>query len=258
MHQPKHPTRCLKMTLIQWKVQEKNQDFPLQKLQKRCEAIPKDSLVLLPEMWLGGFETSERLSYFKKCQFYENELLKLAQAQKIDFLGSALEKNKENYYNTIKHYSQDGKIKNLYRKVNLFKPLGEHLKFNVGNKQSFFNWQGEKIGLGICFDLRFPEFWRAYIKKGARILFVPAAWPKERLDHYLSLLKARAIENQCYVIGVNRLGKTDKGINYSGHSCIYGPWGESLVQMKSNEGTVNYEIDLQKVEEVRNKIPILF
>lgn len=254
----KHPPNSLTLCLIQWKIQEKRKDLHFQKLLKLCQKIPKDSLVFLPEMWLGGFELSNRETHLRESIGYEEKLLEIAQKMEVDFLGSALEKNKGKFYNTIKCYSKEGKIKSLYRKMNLFKPLGEHLRFNPGRRASLLNWKGKKIGLGICFDLRFPGFWQSYIKKGAQILFVPSAWPKQRLDHYLSLLKARAIENQCFVIGVNRLGKTSSGIEYSGHSCIYGPWGEMLIQMKSQEGFRVCSIDLNQVREVRKKIPMLF
>ena len=107
----------------------------------------------------------------------------------------------------------------------------------------------------ICFDLRFPEWIRKHVLAGAKLMFVPAQWPKSRVDHWEILLQARAIENQCFVIAVNRVGDDPDNV-FNGHSMVVSPWGELLFHGEEGEGVFYVDIPLSDVERVRNKIPI--
>ncbi len=106
--------------------------------------------------------------------------------------------------------------------------MNEHLFMNEGQSKNIFELDGTKCGGIICYDLRFPEWIRTHVLDGVKIMFIPAEWPKQRIDHWRLLLHARAIENQCYVVAVNRVGK-DPNNEFNGHSMVVSPWGELLL-----------------------------
>lgn len=107
----------------------------------------------------------------------------------------------------------------------------------------------------ICYDLRFPELARSLALDGAHIVFVPAEWPHPRLNHWRALLQARAIENQMFIVAVNRVGKGGNH-TFCGHSMVVDPWGSILAEMKEEEASLTVDIDLEEVDRVRRKIPV--
>src|SRR5690606_17558717 len=109
-----------------------------------------------------------------------------------------------------------------------------------------------RVGLAICYDLRFPELFRRLSRQGATVFLVPSAWPRERLDHFLSLLKARAIENQAYVVGVNKVGPGfhRKPVVYGGHSAAFDPWGKRLAELGSRSGHRSVELDMDYLRRI--------
>ena len=111
-----------------------------------------------------------------------------------------------------------------------------------------------RLGLVICFELRFPEFAQQLRKKGMEILLVPAQWGKLRTDHFRTLQKARAIETQCFTISSNTTGKID--IEYAGHSSIYDPWGRELICAQEKEGLFSADVDLSEVYKTREIVPM--
>jgi predicted amidohydrolase len=111
------------------------------------------------------------------------------------------------------------------------------------------------MGLTICYDLRFPELFRRYALAGAKLIFVPAEWPHPRLMHWQTLLRARAIENQLFVVACNRVGVVGK-THFCGHSAVIDPWGETIVEGDESEMLLTAEIDLGLVDDVRQRIPI--
>jgi predicted amidohydrolase len=111
-------------------------------------------------------------------------------------------------------------------------------------------------GLAICYDLRFPEQFRAYALAGARLALLCAEWPNPRLAHWQTLLRARAIENQFFVVACNRVGSS-AGTSFFGHSCVIDPWGEVLAEGGDGEELVTAVLDLHRVEEARARIAAL-
>jgi predicted amidohydrolase len=107
----------------------------------------------------------------------------------------------------------------------------------------------------VCYDLRFPELWRHYALDGARLAFIPAEWPQKRIAHWRALLPARAIENQMYFVGCNRVGES-KGETFGGSSMIVNPWGEILTQGNEHEALLCAQIDLALVDDVRARVPV--
>ena len=118
------------------------------------------------------------------------------------------------------------------------------------------NIAGIQIGLSVCYDLRFPELFRFYAKERADLIINIANWPDTRIDHWRTLLKARAIENQFYVAGVNRVGD-DQKLHYNGFSSVFDPMGKELVSVKNQEKIITAEIDKDYVKEIRKKLPFL-
>jgi predicted amidohydrolase len=115
---------------------------------------------------------------------------------------------------------------------------------------------GLKIGLAVCYDLRFPEMFRHYALEGVQLVLIPAEWPTQRIDHWNILTRARAIENQLFVAAVNRCGSGADG-EYGGHSILVGPWGELILEAGADECLLTAAIDLDEIPRARKKIDIL-
>jgi len=119
-----------------------------------------------------------------------------------------------------------------------------------------FDWRGARVSPFICYDLRFPEVFRAATRRGAQVLVVIANWPATRVEHWVTLLRARAIENQAYVAGVNRCGNDPK-LAYPGRSVIVGPWGEVMADAGDGEGVAWADLDFAALESYRREFPVL-
>lgn len=143
-----------------------------------------------------------------------------------------------------------------YTKQRPFAFAEEDKYFSPGASSVVFTVEGVKASVFICYDLRFPELFRD-VAKEVRLILVLANWPTTRKDHWETLLKARAIENQCFVIGVNRTGKDGNGISYPGASHVYGPMGNDICTGGPKEQFVSCEIDPEEVSEVRSRFPFL-
>ena len=141
-----------------------------------------------------------------------------------------------------------------YRKIHLF--FKERKYFSPGNELKFFDYKNFRIGLAICYDIRFPEMFRKLMKLGVNTFIISAAFPMKRSDHWETLLKARAIENQSYIIACNRIGKDEE--EYAGTSMVIDPWGNVLVKAsKDKEEILITEIDYNRIVKVRENFPIL-
>ena len=143
-----------------------------------------------------------------------------------------------------------------YTKMRLFTPAGESEHYDRGLDVEVFDWSGMKASPLICYDLRFPELFRLAAGRGAELFAVIANWPKCRHEHFLALLKARAIENQAYVVGVNRCG-SDERHSYAGGSIIFDPYGTPLAQAADNECTIISPIDPNSLRSYRRDFPTL-
>jgi predicted amidohydrolase len=163
-------------------------------------------------------------------------------------------------------FNRDGKIAGLYRKIHLFEALlnskqkiAESDVFTRGSNPVTVNIEGWVAGLSICYDLRFPELYRQYSKAGAHILFVPSNFTQRTgKDHWEILVRARAIENQCFVIAPNQCGKNEATkIQSYGHSMIVGPWGEILAKASNHETILTVCLNKDDIENTRHRIPAL-
>lgn len=151
---------------------------------------------------------------------------------------------------------EDGTAVSFYDKAHLIPMMNENSFFKPGDGASLFLWKGLVCGNAICYDIRFPEFIRGIALAGARILLVPAAWPESRIGHWRTLLQARAIENQVFVIACNRNGLSGE-ILFGGHSMAIAPDGTILAEAGAGDETLLVEIDPLEVDRVRKSFPVL-
>lgn len=174
--------------------------------------------------------------------------------------GSIIEKTPNGEFkNTSLIFDRKGHIIGKYQKIHMFSHCGsaEGEYVSSGDKTVVVNTDIGKIGLSICYDLRFPELYRSLMKKGAEIIVCPAAWPYPRLEHWQTLNKSRALENLCYLVSVNQCGKVTMSRTNLGQSMIVNPWGEVIANAGSEEGVLLSEIDLEEVQKIRQQNPFL-
>lgn len=213
-------------------------------------------LVLLPELWVSGYD-------LKHCEDYASQMgggwfqrmASIAAENNIYLGGSLIEAGEDGYYNTFALYDQQGKLITSYRKIHLFQLTGEEKYFRGGKRLVLADTRWGKWGLSICYDLRFPEIFRSYSVGGADLLLVVAVWPQRRIYHWSQLLIARAIENQCFIAGVNKVGESE-GVIFGGGSAVIDPMGEVLVQGGDSEGFLITSIDLTEVPRIRHWMPV--
>ena len=214
-------------------------------------------VIVLPEMWNTGYalEQLDRLAD-EGGQKTRELLSRLAKKYQVNIVGgSVATKNNGKFLNTMYVVDRTGNIVAEYDKAHLFKLMNEHLYMNEGKKTNVFELDGVTCGGVICYDLRFPEWIRLHTLIGAKIMFIPAQWPKKRIDHCQVLLQARAIENQCYIVAVNRVGK-DPNNEFNGHSMVIAPWGELILSNQTEAGIYYANLDLAEVDRVRKEIPV--
>ena len=217
----------------------------------------KCELILLPEVWTTGFLFKKLKDLSKTTPEILKELKKLS--DNICICGSYVVDDEEsdkvfNIFYAIK----DGNILFEYKKTMLFGTTGEDKYFKNGNftQKNTFEIDNATIGVSICYELRFPEFFRKAVLKGAVIHLHPAIWPKTRLDHWNTLTKARAIENQLFLLTSNGTGISGKW-ELAGHSTIFNGWGEILTTAKESEGIFIADLNLNEVKKIREQLPSL-
>jgi len=214
------------------------------------------ALVLFPELWSTGYDLENWTKHAAPLgEGMFARLSALARDHQIALGGSVLEARGGKAYNTFAVYNAAGELVAAYRKVHLFRLMEEEKWLGPGDKLELVEMEWGLTGLGICYDLRFPEFFRRYALSGARLVLLPAEWPSRRAYHWQTLLRARAIENQMFIAACNRVGES-KGEHFGGTSAVIDPWGETLIEGGSAEVLLTTEIDLAKVDEVRKRIPV--
>ena len=247
----------VKAALIQMEIRKGEAGLNLAKaLYLLDEAYEKGAqLVVLPEMWLTDFVLKDphiHLSWTAKA--LENLLATARERNMIIVAGSMMEEEKGKVYNTSFVVTPQG-IAGKYRKVHLFEPMGELRVFSPGTRGLVVDTPLGKLGVIICYDLRFPEFIRPMPFQGVEILCVPAQWPIQRVLHWEILLKARAVENQFFVLGCNRWGRAGP-YTFPGRSLILDPLGEVLASVP-REGVALATLEKKVMDEYRSQIPSL-
>lgn len=217
----------------------------------------KTEIVIIPETFSTGFSMKPK----ELAETMDGETIqwmkRVAAEKKVILTGSIIIKEKGNYYNRLIWMLPNGQH-GTYDKRHLFNYGGEGSEFTPGTKRLIASAKGWKINLLVCYDLRFPVWARQQVQDDGPeydLLVYVANWPDRRVHAWRTLLQARAIENQCYVVGVNRVGHDGNNINHSGDSMVVDPMGEVVYSTSYDEDVFTITLHKEKLEEVRAKLP---
>jgi predicted amidohydrolase len=218
----------------------------------------KDSLVVLPEMFATGFSLNAEPVIESPGGPTEQFLAMAAMEFGVCLVaGAAIRGRDGRARNKALAFAPTGELLAFYAKMRPFTPGGEASAFVAGEKPVAFRWGGCWVSPFICYDLRFPELFRKITaSQRPQVFAVMANFPEKRIAHWVKLLQARAIENQAYVVGVNRIGR-DPFYNYPGRSMIIDPQGEVVADAGQTEGAISAELDLSALGQYRDGLPFL-
>lgn len=247
----------LRCTLIQTELVWEDVNANLKSLTEKVLAQSGTTdLIILPEMFTTGF-TMNPSSLAEKMDGNTVDWIRvMAFETKATIMGSAIIKEDDQYFNRMVVVSPSGDLA-TYDKRHLFTLAGEHDPYTAGNDRIIVEVNGWKIMPMICYDLRFPVWSRMQNAEEYDLLVYVANWPKPRVAAWDALLKARAIENQAYCIGVNRVGTDSNGHEYVGHSCVYDFGGQALFDPLTDEEVRTVLLDKNKLQTFREKLPFL-
>lgn len=278
----------LKVSLLQMDVAfgdpEENRRRAEAMIKKALEQRKKPDVLVLPEMWTTGYDLA-RIGDIadRNGSPTVKWLQEVAGKNRVNIVGGSIadgrlfidrartdfdivaglhtrepdawQDQKPSVYNSCYIINREGKITAHYDKVHRFRPMEENIYLNSGREAVVFELDGITCGVLICYDLRFPEFVRKLALMGAKVLFVPAQWPVPREMHWKLLNIVRAIENQLFVVAVNRAGE-DKSGKYPGMSLVVDPWGEVLLEGGARQEVLTATLDLSRIEHARKKITV--
>lgn len=215
----------------------------------------KAEYIIFPEMSLTGFSVSN----LALAEDFENSnsiraIQKLAKEYQVNIVFGLMISKEDKKYNSCIAVNNKGEITGNYEKIHLFSYSGEDSLISGGTELKSIDWEGG-WGLSICFDLRFPELYQELSKENL-ILINIANWPKARVGHWRTLLNARAIENQSFMVGVNRTGVDGNGLEYEESSCVFSPMGEKLEHLETFEEVKIFDLNLDEVIQYRKNFPI--
>jgi omega-amidase len=245
----------LKVTLIQSELVWEDINSNLSEFDARITAVKEDThLVILPEMFSTGFS----MNAADLAQDMDGSAVRWIQKKSrdihADIVGSIIINDQGKFYNRLVWAKPDGDLL-TYDKRHLFRMAGEEKIYSAGSKYITVKLNGWKIRPFICYDLRFPVWTRNMKNQYDAAVFI-ANWPERRVGHWKALLQARAIENQCYVIGVNRIGTDGIGLAYSGDSSVVDPWGTVMFQKSSQACTHTVELSYDLLKRCREDFPV--
>lgn len=254
----------LTVSIIQTALHWQNRAANLAHFDKLMEQIPKTNLIVLPEMFTSGFTMQTALVADTKDGEIIPWMQKMALKKNATITGSVVMKENGNFYNRLLWVNADGSYQH-YNKRHLFRMANENEYYTEGKERLITSIEDWRICPLICYDLRFPAWsrnsnWTGQFEKKQQyeVLIYVANWPERRSHAWKSLLVARAIENQCYVIGVNRIGLDGNDINYSGDSMIINPLGEIISSTKANQESVEtLNLSLNTLKEFRLAFPAI-
>jgi predicted amidohydrolase len=216
-----------------------------------------DSLIVLPEMFATGFSIETKITAEPEVGLTEQFLIEMACEHRCAVIGGLVTQDAEGCCrNQSLFITPEGHVLGRYSKNQPFSLGGESTVHTAGKGVTIIEWQGIKIAPLICYDLRFPELAREAVKAGAELLVFIAAWPIKRVQHWITLLQARAIENLAFIIGVNQCG-TDPSFTYPGRSLVVDPHGVIIADAGDHEHVLRAEIDPAILHAWRGQFPAL-
>ena len=242
---------ALIQTDIVWENPSENRRVFEGKINALTESV---DLIILPEMFTSGFTMSPNLVAETMAGETISWLKEIAKAKNSAITGSLVITENGNFYNRMVFVFPNGEIQ-YYDKKHLFTLAGEDKVYTSGKDKVIVNYKNWKICLQVCYDLRFPVFSRN--TENYDVLIYVASWPKVRTNAWDILLKARAVENLSYTIGVNRIGTDNNDFEYIGHSQIIDELGNFIIEPTENEDVFIANLDKNKMLETRNKLNFL-
>jgi len=250
----------MQIASIQMAVVENDKAATLAKAADNIRHCGGADLIILPEIWNVGFMSFDR--YIPEAEEANGETLELLRGLAREtgshiHSGSFVEKSGDRYTNASRLISPDGEIQAVYRKIHLFGYNSKETQIlTPGDSVVVVETPLGKIGMAACYDLRFPELFRAMVDQGAEIFLVCSAWPYPRLEPWLMFNRVRALENQCFLVSSNSVGM-NQGTQFVGHSMIVNPWGTILAGGGDEEIIVRANIDLSDLRDARKRFPAL-
>jgi omega-amidase len=242
----------MKISIIQPDISWENKHLNFLKYEKMISRIDNSDIIILPEMFSTGFTASSE----SQSELYRSEtfdwMIHLAEKTSAGICGSYIVKVRNNFYNRWTFVSPEKRSWH-YDKRHLFNMNNVEKNFTPGIRRIVFKFRGFRICPNVCYDLRFPVWSRN--KNDYDLLINSANWPQARSDTWITLLKARAIENIVFVAGANRIGTDGAGIKYCGDSLIIGPKGEVLASAKNSESVVSSDLSITDLKAFRKKFP---
>jgi predicted amidohydrolase len=213
-------------------------------------------LLLLPELWLHGYDLERAADWAAPLgEGGFAGMASMAREFRIHLAGSLLERHEDGVSNTAVLYDPGGELLGSYRKMHLFRLMQEHHYLTPGTHATLCPTPWGQTGLGICYDLRFPELFRTMALAGAKLFVIPAQWPVKRLEAWLLLARARAAENELIVAACNRVG-SDGDVSFPGRSIVVDPWGNTVVEADDQERLVIARADLREIEKARRYLTV--
>lgn len=249
-----------RISLIQMDVAFAKPEENFNRVIKLMEQALKESpdILVLPETLNVGFFPKEGLSELADVDGKKTREVfgQFAKKRNVNIVAGSVANKKGNHiYNTLYVFDREGQVVCEYDKMHGFTPSGEHDYFKGGDKVTNFILDGMKCSCVICYDLRFPELIRSAALKGVDLMFIPAQWPLVRKLHWVTLVTARAIENQMYVCAVNACGYAGT-TKYGGNSLLIDPWGEEICHLGTEEEIQTGEMDMGIIQGIRESINV--
>ena len=249
----------LKITLFQTELYWENIQANLSTFEEKIWKIGEETdVILLPEMFNTGFSMNAKEMAEPMNSTTFRWMKQMAEQTGSLLISSYIVYENDNYYNRCLWMQPDGEFA-TYDKRHLFRMADEDQHYTAGTKRLIKEWKGWRICPMICYDLRFPAWSRNINDRNELefdLLIYVANWPSPRINAWDVLLQARAVENQCYVAGLNRIGSDDTGKDYPGHSAVVDPKGERLLYVEDHESISTVTLSYQPMAEYREKFPI--
>lgn len=246
----------MNISVIQFDIEFNNPSMNREKVINKIKNIKLNTdIIVLPEMWNTSFNF-ETINEDADDNGHPTitMLSDIAKQNSVNIVaGSIADKEGNKIYNRAYVINRDGNTIHTYEKVHLVHHTPENKYITAGNNISCFEIDGIKCAVILCYDLRFPEIARKLALEGAKIIFVVAQWFESRIHHWNILNKARALENQLYIVAANRIGKEYKAV-FPGQSMIIDPWGNEVDKLDNKEGILSVDIDLELINRVRQKV----
>ena len=243
----------LNITIVQSDLAWEDVDANLNNFAKKLENIKNTDLIILPEMFNTGFSMNSKNLAEKTNGKSLEWLINLAKEKQSAVIASLIIEENEQFFNRLYFVFPNGDLQ-FYNKRHLFRMANEHNYYSPGDEELIVNYKGWRIKPLVCYDLRFPVWARN--KNNYDLLIYVANWPERRNGAWKILLKARAIENQSYVVGVNRVGTDGNNVIFSGDSAVINPKGEVISKAEAHEENIEtIEISLSELNEFKEKFP---